>query len=142
MHNLTLLNSLLGGMLIGLAAAVLWIFNGRIAGVSTIVSDAIDTSQDNRAWRWWFLIGLTVGATIYSLCDPRALTWHPVMSEMWLVVAGLLVGVGARMSNGCTSGHGVCGIAQLSRRSVLATITFILCGMLTVWVLRHGVTLL
>jgi uncharacterized membrane protein YedE/YeeE len=127
---------LIGGLLIGLSAVALMFLLGRIAGVAGIVWSAI-TAQPDNAWRWLFIVGLVVGALLYHLLSaapnplPSALPWWQATG------AGLLVGFGVRMGSGCTSGHGVCGIGRLSPRSLAATITFMVTGMLTVYVVRH-----
>lgn len=127
----------LGGMLIGLATVLLLALNGRIAGVSGILSGAV-TAPDrfDRSWRLLFILGLMAGAALYRVFSGAL----PVQIEAGmptLVVAGLLVGFGTRLGSGCTSGHGVCGLARLSPRSLTATITFMLFGMLTVYLTRH-----
>jgi len=127
----------LGGMLIGLATVLLLALNGRIAGVSGILSGAV-TAPDrfDRSWRLLFILGLMAGAALYRVFSGAL----PVQIEAGmptLVVAGLLVGFGTRLGSGCTSGHGVCGLARLSPRSLAATITFMLFGMLTVYLTRH-----
>jgi uncharacterized protein len=130
------LQSLLGGGLIGAAAAGLLLFNGRIAGVSGILSNALALQAGS--WRWGFLAGLLsvglgacVGKTPVAVALTDASAWT-------LAVAGLLAGVGSRLSNGCTSGHGVCGLSSLSLRSLAATATFMLFAGLAVFTIRHG----
>ena len=129
-----LLHGFAGGLLIGLAAAMMLLGAGRIAGVSGITARAIGLSRGGMSLTsaWGFLAGLPLGAIIV------ALALGLVRSEFapWpvLVVAGLLVGFGTRMGSGCTSGHGVCGVSRLSQRSMLATATFIAAGIATVWV--------
>jgi len=127
----------LGGMLIGLAAVLLLALNGRIAGVSGILSGAV-TAPDrfDRSWRLLFILGLLAGAALYRFFS-GALPVQIETSMPTLVVAGLLVGFGTRLGSGCTSGHGVCGLARLSPRSLAATITFMVFGMLTVYLTRH-----
>ena len=127
----------LGGMLIGLAAVLLLALNGRIAGVSGILSGAV-TAPDrfDRSWRLLFILGLLAGAALYRFFS-GALPVQIEAGTPTLVVAGLLVGFGTRLGSGCTSGHGVCGLARLSPRSLAATITFMVFGMLTVFLTRH-----
>ncbi len=127
----------LGGMLIGLATVLLLALNGRIAGVSGILSGAV-TAPDrfDRSWRLLFILGLMAGAALYRVFS-GALPVQIEAGTPTLVVAGLLVGFGTRLGSGCTSGHGVCGLARLSPRSLAATITFMLFGMLTVYLTRH-----
>ena len=126
--------SLAGGALIGLAAAMLVLLNGRIAGVSGIVGGLIVPRRGEIAWRLAFLGGL--------LAAPLAMSFHSVNARIdagfgTLVIAGLLVGVGTSYGSGCTSGHGVCGLSRLSPRSLVATIAFMAAGMATVFVTRH-----
>jgi uncharacterized membrane protein YedE/YeeE len=134
----------LGGALIGLSAALLWITNGRIAGISGIVgSFASDIAGPRgmalgeRGWRLAFLAGLLAAPLLYALAlgAPPAIqvTSDPVL----LAVAGLLVGFGTRLGGGCTSGHGVCGLARLSRRSMVATALFMAAAFVTVFLAHH-----
>jgi hypothetical protein len=128
---------LLGGVLIGLAATILLWSIGRIAGISGIVNGIADAVRGDRAWRVAFLLGL-MGAGALSLQfvaapPPRAQTGATAL----LLIAGFLVGFGTRMGNGCTSGHGVCGLGRLSWRSLAAVLTFMGSGMATVYVTRH-----
>jgi uncharacterized membrane protein YedE/YeeE len=129
--------SLVGGILIGLAAALLVLFNGRVAGISGIVGGLFHPRYPDTAWRMAFVAGLVVAPIAYLLLDQAPVididAGYPL-----LVGAGLLVGVGTRYGAGCTSGHGVCGISRLSPRSIVATIVFIAVGMLTVFVMRHA----
>lgn len=135
MDTFTPWQSLAGGLLIGLSAALLILFNGRIAGISGILASALYGPQQEKPWRWAFLIGLLTAGLVYMLVG---LPLVSMPDNRWLTaLAGLLVGFGTRLGSGCTSGHGVCGIARLSPRSLLATAVFISTGMLTVYVLRH-----
>jgi len=128
-----------GGALIGLAVAVLFLSLGRIAGVSGILSGAIrpGTAAGERAWRLAFLLGLLLGPVAASAGLGRTLVAPSPASLPLLVLAGVLVGLGVSAANGCTSGHGVCGVARLSRRSLAATGVFMTAGVLTASVLRH-----
>jgi uncharacterized membrane protein YedE/YeeE len=130
------LHGLAGGILIGLAAAMMLLGAGRVAGVSGITARATGLSRGDMSMTsaWGFLVGLPLGAILVAL----ALGLVPRQFAPWpmLVVAGLLVGFGTRMGSGCTSGHGVCGVSRLSQRSILATATFIAAGMATVAVTR------
>lgn len=125
------ISSLLGGALIGLAAVLLLKLNGRIAGISGIVNSALTTQPGDRLWRVLFVLGLIAGGLIYQAATGTALVTRENFPPTALVVAGLLVGFGTRIGSGCTSGHGVCGIARLSPRSFIATIAFVGAGMLT-----------
>ena len=128
--------SLAGGMLIGLAAALLILFHGRIAGISGILSGLLRPRQGDLGWRIAFLAGLVGTPLLWQLWQALP----PVQIDAGtpaLVVAGLLVGVGVRYGAGCTSGHGVCGLSRLSPRSLAATCTFMAAGFLTVYLLRH-----
>lgn len=133
MAEANLYGGLIGGALIGLAAVLLLLINGRIAGISGIVAGLIlPNSASERLWRGSFIIGLVCGAAIYSWFH-GGLILQTHASTSHLVLAGLLVGFGTRLGSGCTSGHGVCGLARRSPRSLAATATFIACGMLTVY---------
>jgi uncharacterized membrane protein YedE/YeeE len=129
-------SSLAGGLLIGLSAALLILTTGRVAGISGILGGLLGASRGDRGWRWAFVLGLTVAPVLWSafatLPVARIDADYPL-----LIVAGLLVGVGTRYAGGCTSGHGVCGLARLSPRSLSATLIFMTAGFLTVYVLRH-----
>lgn len=134
MTEFTPVSALVGGMMIGLAAAGLLMLHGRIAGISGILGSAL-TSHDERPWRLAFLVGLPLGA----LGASSALGGSAVQvagTPMLLIVAGLFVGVGTQLGSGCTSGHGVCGLARLSSRSLVATATFIGVAALVVFVRR------
>ena len=130
------MSALVGGVLIGLAAVLLMLLNGRIAGVSGILGEAL--TGDDRGWRLAFLAGLVAAPLLMGvLGDPMP---SPRMPASWAVIvaAGLLVGFGARLGGGCTSGHGVCGMARLSPRSIVATLIFMATAMVVVAVMRHG----
>lgn len=125
--------ALMGGLLIGLAVLLLLYGLGRMAGISGIVGNLAKPAS---GWRWAFVFGLLLSPWLYSWVAP--LPEVRVTDNPWLLIsAGLLVGFGSRYGSGCTSGHGVCGIARGSRRSVLATLVFIGAGMLTLWLLHQ-----
>ena len=128
--------SLAGGMLIGLAAALLLLLHGRIAGISGIVGGLLRPSPGDTAWRALFLLGLVLSPFVWSAVRPLPALRIDAGTGM-LVVAGLLVGVGTRYGAGCTSGHGVCGISRGSPRSLVATAAFMFAGFVTVYVVRH-----
>lgn len=128
--------SLVGGLVIGLAAALLWILNGRVAGITGIVGEIFRRGRGDTAWRLAFVCGLVAGGALIHLVRPAAFDL-PRGGTGLLVVAGLLVGFGTRLGNGCTSGHGLCGVARLSPRSIAATLTFMTVAMATVLVMHH-----
>ena len=130
------LAALFGGALIGLGASILLLFSGRIAGISGIAFEALIGASD-RAWRLAFLGGLLVGGRVLLRMRPDSFVIALARPDAVLIVAGLLVGFGTRLGNGCTSGHGVCGLSRLSPRSLAATLTFIATGALTVYVYRQ-----
>lgn len=131
---------LVGGAIIGLSASLLLLFNGRIAGISGIVGGLFGSAVGARAWRIAFLAGLILGPVLLIQVTGRVPT--PVVTPLWLLLpAGLLVGYGTRMGSGCTSGHGVCGLARRSPRSLAAVLTFMATAMITVLMVRHVVGL-
>jgi uncharacterized membrane protein YedE/YeeE len=133
----TPLSAAIGGLMIGLSVVVLFLTLGRVAGISGILNQALENRAE-RSWRWVFIAALMLGAVaLFKVFDLRA--GNAVVSVPWLVVAGLLVGAGTGIGNGCTSGHGICGLARLSKRSLVAVVVFMGTGMLTVYVLRHVV---
>jgi uncharacterized membrane protein YedE/YeeE len=132
--------SLFGGILIGLAAVVLLLANGRLAGISSIFATAATEragSKHERSWRLAFLAGLLFVGLVGAAVSPDAFTFGIDRSLPALAIAGLLVGYGTRLGGGCTSGHGVCGNARLSPRSLVATVTFIATGAVTVFLIGH-----
>ena len=133
-------SALLGGVLIGGSATVLLAFSGRIAGISGMINGAV-TFQRSERWRWWFLGGMLLGGVLYEygLVPRLALEQTPIqdLAPVSMILGGLLVGIGTRMGNGCTSGHGVCGLGRLSVRSLGAVLTFLATAMVTVFVVRH-----
>mgnify|MGYP000928183219 CR=1 FL=1 len=133
------LHGLIGGLLIGLAATIMLLGVGRIAGVSGNLARAtgIATGREPRGMAAAFIIGLPLGALLAALLSGGVETHFPA-STVQLVIAGLLVGFGTRLGSGCTSGHGVCGISRLSRRSIVATATFMASGFATVGIMRAG----
>lgn len=135
-NNFTPWSALAGGLMIGLAASVLLLLNGRIAGISGILGGLLRPAKADVAWRIAFLVGLIVAPLVYALAAPLPVVRVDAGSTV-LVVAGLLVGVGTRYGSGCTSGHGVCGLSRASPRSLVATVSFMLAGFLTVYVVRH-----
>lgn len=132
-------SALFGGMLIGLAAAVFVLFNGRIAGISGIVGGLLRPRRGDLGWRIAFTAGLVAAPLLYQLFAPLPLAQVDAGTGM-LLLAGLAVGIGTRYGAGCTSGHGVCGLSRLSARSLVATASFMLAGFATVFTLRHLLT--
>lgn len=131
-------SALVGGILIGVASVLLMMLNGRIAGISGILGGVISMTTNDKAWRLAFIMGLILAPILAALAGypmPR-----PTMPASWalIVAAGFLVGFGTRLGSGCTSGHGVCGIARVSARSIAATAIFMASAMLVVAVIRHG----
>lgn len=125
-----------GGLLIGLSASLLLLMNGKVAGISGIIKQAVFIPTKQNLWRWFFIAGLLLGG---MLAHQMLSIPIPHNSQSWLIAAaaGLLVGIGTSVGNGCTSGHGVCGIGRLSPRSLVATITFMLIAIIVVSVMRH-----
>lgn len=129
--------ALIGGALIGAASAWLLVSDGRVAGVSGILGGALRPMPGDRAWRMAFLLGLPAGFALHATLAGGPAPVHVETPEAQLVVAGLLVGFGTRLGSGCTSGHGVCGLARGSPRSLAATATFLALGFATVFLTRH-----
>ncbi len=129
-------SALAGGVLIGVAAAMFVLLNGRIAGISGVIGGLLKPAPGDVAWRAAFVVGLLSAPLVYSLF---AVLPEPQIAAPSgaLVLAGLLVGLGTRYGSGCTSGHGVCGLSRLSPRSLVATATFMGAGFVTVYVIRH-----
>jgi uncharacterized membrane protein YedE/YeeE len=134
--HFTPIASLIGGLIIGLASALLWIGNGRVAGITGIVGELFRGTPGEWRWRLAFVAGLVGGGALLHALHPAAFDL-PHGGTGTLIAGGLLVGYGTRLSNGCTSGHGLCGVSRLSPRSIAATCIFIGVGMLTVFVARH-----
>ena len=137
MENFTPVNGFVGGLLIGLAATLLLLLNGRLSGISGIVGGLLAPESSDLGWRVAFVAGLLVGALAYVLATGDALLLEMQASLPVLVVAGLLVGFGTSLGSGCTSGHGICGIARLSKRSIVATSMFFVVAMFTVFFTHH-----
>jgi len=131
--NFTPISALLGGLLIGFSVALFFILNGRMIGISGIASNFL-VSKDRRVDNFLFLFGLILGPLIYNLITNKEINISISSSLILLIIAGILVGFGTRLSNGCTSGHGISGISRFSIRSIIATMTFMLVGILTVFI--------
>lgn len=137
MENFTPYSAAIGGFLIGLAAVLFMAMNGRVAGVSGIVAGALLPVRGDVIWRLAFIAGLFIAPIIVWLTT-AAKPALDIMHPLWMIaVGGLLVGFGARMGGGCTSGHGICGMARLSKRSIAATATFMTSAIIVVFVLHH-----
>lgn len=138
MTAFTPIASLLGGALIGLAAVILMAVHGRIAGISGILSGLLPPRAADAAWRAAFVAGaIAAPALIVAIAGDAAIAFESPVPAPWLVVGGLIAGVGVQFASGCTSGHGVCGMARLSVRSIAATLTFMATTAVTVFVIRH-----
>jgi len=137
LENFTPFSALAGGALIGISATLLLLFNGRIAGISGILNGLFFSAKNDRLWRLLFLLGLFLGALLFNIVVPDFNMPRQNYPLPLLAIGGFLVGFGAKLANGCVSGHGVCGLANLSIRSLVATCTFMGAGMLTVYVVRH-----
>lgn len=133
------LYSLIGGGLIGIAVTMMLLFNGRVTGISGIIASSFAKPSSDGFWRWMFIGGLIVGGLLIQTIRPDFFTNISSRSSVAVLIAGLLVGYGTVMGSGCTSGHGVCGMSRLSVRSVIATLTFMLFGFLTVQAVRYFV---
>ena len=129
--NFTPVSASIGGLLIGLSVALFFILNGRMIGISGIASNFL-VSKNNRADNFLFLVGLILGPLIYSYTTGKEINISISSSLILLIIGGTLVGFGTRLSSGCTSGHGISGISRFSLRSIIATITFMVVGILTV----------
>lgn len=135
MQNFTPMLSGVGGLLIGLSAVMLLLFNGRVAGISGICGGVLSDAE-GRDWRVAFVLGLVSAGLVFFLVQPRAFAFELERTPVAIAVAGLLVGFGTRLGSGCTSGHGVCGISRFSKRSMVATATFMTTGAITVAVVN------
>jgi uncharacterized membrane protein YedE/YeeE len=127
----------IGGALIGLAATLLMLLTGRIAGISGILGDLVDLAGGDRTWRLAFVVGLIAAPLVFAATG-NTLRVPAMPGWAIAVTAGLLVGFGTRLGSGCTSGHGICGVARLSPRSIAATLTFMIVAMLVVAITRHA----
>ena len=135
MHNFTPYSSLLGGIIIGSSVILFFLSTGRMAGISGILANVI-TTKKNRVSNLLFLLGLVIGPACLIYIKKIPVMFEISNSYLLICLAGFLVGLGTRMSGGCTSGHGICGISRFSKRSIIATLLFILTGMITVFILQ------
>nr|WP_272158611.1 YeeE/YedE thiosulfate transporter family protein [Vibrio algivorus] len=133
-------SALFGGMLLGVSATILMLFKGKVAGISGIVSGAMTPSSVDKGWRIQFIIGLIAGGLLTNWLiqpDLAGIPTHYSSSIVTMLLAGLLVGLGTKLGNGCTSGHGICGMGRFSIRSTIATLTFMLVATITVYIRLH-----
>ena len=130
-----IIQSLIGGSIIGIAVSLLLLFNGKVLGVSGILGELFNHPLSKNYWRLFFVLGLLISPLIYSIFHPIPLI-EISSNKLLIIVGGLLVGFGSRLGSGCTSGHGVCGLARLSVRSFIATMTFIFFGFVTVYIIQ------
>jgi uncharacterized protein len=137
MEQFTPIASLCGGVLIGLSASLLLLSDGKIAGISDIMGGLLHPVKKDTAWRVLFIFGLFTIGLLFQFLSPEVFTIGITRSTSTLILAGLLVGFGTRLGNGCTSGHGVCGLSRFSPRSLVSTVTFIVTGVLTVYIINH-----
>lgn len=137
MENFTPVASTVGGVLIGLSAALMLLLFGRIAGISGMIGGLLEPQPGETAWRATFVAGLLAGGVALGMYFPGNFVVEVERSPLVIVAAGVMVGFGTRLGSGCTSGHGVCGISRFSRRSLLATLTFMCTGAVTAAIVTH-----
>jgi hypothetical protein len=131
-----MVSALLGGALIGVAVSLMLLFNGRVTGISGIVGGVVKPNAGDFSWRLFFVFGLLTGGILLKLMNPEVFQLKSNAKNFDYIISGLLVGFGTLLGNGCTSGHGVCGISRFSIRSILSTITFIVFGMISVLIFK------
>ena len=137
MEHFTPVSAAIGGILIGISATMLWLANGRIAGISGIVGGLWKPRSDDITWRVAFIAGLIAAPLVYAWATGSLPRISVSVPPLIVIAGGLLVGFGTRLSGGCTSGHGVCGLARLSPRSIVATALFMATAVVTSFLLRH-----
>lgn len=131
------INALVGGVIIGISVSLMLLWNGRVTGISGIISGALSPVRGDTHWRVLFIVGLLLGGLALKIFNPDVFPESLPTGMGATVVAGLLVGFGTVMGSGCTSGHGVCGISRMSPRSLIATLTFMIAGIVAVYLIRH-----
>lgn len=140
MENFTPYSALAGGILIGISASILMYLNGRIAGISGIVGGIFNNpATTEKLWRIAFICGLILGAFTYNFFFPIEILEHDNINTVTLILGSVIVGFGTAMGDGCTSGHGVCGVSRFSLRSITATVTFLATAMITVYLVNYAV---
>jgi len=137
MANFTPVSALIGGLLIGFSAIILLLFNGRILGVTGITGGILQPQRKDLLWRVLFLSSVAMAPVLYSMVTAKPILIEVTGSLPTLIIGGFLVGFGACVGSGCTSGHGICGLGRLSRRSLVVTVTFMVTSIVTVYVIRH-----
>jgi len=131
MHDFTPVSALAGGALIAASLALMLITTGRVAGLSGVLAGFLRVERGDWGWRAWFLVGMLGTGAIFAALRPETFD-RATAAPLWLVaVSGVVVGIGTRLGNGCTSGHGLCGMSRLSRRSIVATLVFFAAGVIT-----------
>lgn len=130
------MNAIIGGAMIGLAASLLLLFTGRVTGISGITAGILSSQTTDKGWRVLFVLGLLCGGIVLRFFHPSAFTIMSTATRVDYMLAGFLVGLGTVMGGGCTSGHGVCGLSRLSVRSLVATLTFMLMGFISLYVFK------
>jgi uncharacterized membrane protein YedE/YeeE len=131
------INALLGGILIGVSVSLMLFWNGRVTGISGIINGILTPLKGDTQWRVLFVLGLFLGGLVMGQLNPQVFA-NTIQAEIWTTIgAGLLVGFGTILGSGCTSGHGVCGISRMSPRSLIATIVFMVAGVLAVYLFRN-----
>ncbi len=133
--NFTPISALIGGLIIGTAVVLFFVSTGRLAGISGILSSTIE-KKENRFSNILFVIGLVLGPLTYMISLKKEIVFSIISSVPLIIIGGLLVGIGTKIGSGCTSGHGICGISRFSTRSIFATITFMICAIITVFIMK------
>ena len=133
--NFTPFSAFIGGLFIGLAVILFFVSTGRLAGISGIVNNTL-TNTTNWLSNFLFIIGLVLGPIVYAFILNKDITFSVISSQPLIIIGGFLVGLGTKIGSGCTSGHGICGISRFSFRSILATLTFMIVAMITVFELK------
>lgn len=135
--NFDPISAFIGGLILGGSALMLYLLRGDVAGINGMVTGILKPIKGEVSWRVLFIVGLIIGGIIYRSYGGSITRLEPAVDGYWVVLAGLLVGLGATFGSGCTSGHGICGLARWSVRSLVATLTFMATAILTVFIIRH-----